>query len=79
MIYKYDYENDYKAFNDATIDFFYDDYFRGEEGHDYTDEEITISTTKVDVDNCLELVRDTLYRHFGFNNGTDNEHKKGEK
>lgn len=65
MIHKYDYENDYKAFNDATIDFFYDDYFRGEEGHDYTDNDITMSTTKVDIDNCLELMRDTLYRHFG--------------
>ena len=39
----YDYENDTKAFESATIDFFYDDYFKGAEGHDYTDEQITMS------------------------------------
>lgn len=52
-------------FDNATVDFFYDQYFKGEEGHDYTDEEITMSVTKADVDNCLEIMKTTLYRHFG--------------
>jgi len=60
-----DYENDFKAFDTATIDFFYDDYFKGEEGHDYTDEQISMSVEKCDVDNCLETMRGILYDHFG--------------
>lgn len=62
-----DYENDYKAFNDATIDFFYDDYFKGEEGHDYTDEQIQMSVNKDDIENCLDTMRGILYDHFGIN------------
>lgn len=57
-------EYDYKAFNDAIIDLYYDDYFRGEEGHDYTDDEITMATTKADIDNMLEIIKATLYKHF---------------
>lgn len=62
---RYDYENDYEAFDTATIDFFYDQYFRGEEGHDYTDNEISMSVEKTDIDNCLELMKNNLYKHFG--------------
>ena len=58
------YENDRNAFRDATIDFFYDEYFRGEEGYEYTDEEIAMSVNKGDVDNCLEVMRGVLYGHF---------------
>ena len=68
----YDYENDPKAFESAVIDFFYDDYFKGAEGHDYTDEEITMSANKADVDNCIAIVKDTLYRHFDIKEGGEN-------
>lgn len=61
---RYDYENDHKAFHTATLDFFYDQYFKGYEGHDYTDDEVTMSTTKEDIDECLDLMKDSLYRHF---------------
>lgn len=61
---KYDYENDSNAFCSATIDFFYDDYFKGEAGHDYTDEQITMSVNKTDIDDCLEIMKATLYKHF---------------
>lgn len=60
-----DYENDVNAFKDASIDFFYDEYFRGEEGHDYTDEQITMSVEQADIDNCIEIMKDILYKHFG--------------
>ena len=59
-----DYENDQNAFNDAVIDFFYDDYFKGEEGHDYTDEQIAMSVERADIENCLEIMRGVLYKHF---------------
>ena len=59
-----DYENDVNAFKDATIDFFYDEYFKGEEGHDYTDEQITMSVEQADIDNCMEIMKDILYKHF---------------
>lgn len=63
---RYDYENDYEAFNTATIDFFYDHYFKGEEGHtDWTDEQITGSIQKYDIDNCLDIMKGILYKHFG--------------
>ena len=62
---KYDYENDSKAFNSATIDFFYDDYFKGEEGHDYNDDQITMAVEKQDIDNCMAIMKDILYKHFG--------------
>ena len=52
-------------FENATIDLFYDDYFKGEKGHDYTDEQITMSATKDDIDDCLTSMRDILYKHFG--------------
>lgn len=59
-----DYENDVNAFKDATIDFFYDEYFKGEEGHDYTDEQITMSVEQADIDNCMDIMKDILYKHF---------------
>lgn len=53
-------------FETATIDLFYDDYFKGEKGHDdYTDDEITMSVNKDDIDDCLTSMRDILYKHFG--------------
>ena len=66
---EYDYENDSNAFRSATIDFFYDEYFKGEAGHDYTDEEITMAVSKTDIDDCLEIMKDILYKHFGIKKG----------
>lgn len=54
-------ENDYEK---AVIDFFYDVYFKGKEGHDYTDEEITMSVNKGDIDRCANSVKEVLYKHF---------------
>lgn len=68
-LYNYDYENDTEAFSTATLDFFYDQYFKGEEGHDYTDNEITMSVNKADIDNCLEIMKAVLYRHFDIKKG----------
>lgn len=62
---------EFKRFDDATVDFFYDSYFRGEEGHDYTDEQISMSVNKDDIEDCLGTMRGILYKHFGI--------KKGEK
>lgn len=59
------YEKDFKAFDDATIDFFYDEYFKGEEGHDYTDEQIMMSVNKADIEDCIATMRGILYKHFG--------------
>lgn len=70
---RYDCENDYKAFNTAIMDFFYDHYFKGEEGHtDWTDEQITGSVQKDDIDNCLEIMKDTLYDFFGITEKGEN-------
>lgn len=63
--------NDFKAFDDATIDFFYDQYFRGEEGHDYTDDEITMSVNADDIEDCLGTMRGILYKHFGIKKGKE--------
>lgn len=63
-IYEYDFENDHKAFENAVKDFYYDIYFNGVEWHEYTDEEITMATTKHDIDDCVERMRDILYKHF---------------
>jgi len=63
--YQYDYENDPNAFETATLDFFYDQYFNGEEGHNYTDEQVTTSVVRADIDNCLDIMRTLLYHHFG--------------
>ena len=60
---------EFKTFDDATIDFFYDDYFKGEEGHDYTDEQITMSVNQDDIDDCLATMRGILYKHFGIKEG----------
>lgn len=66
-------EKFFKDFDKATIDFFYDDYFRGEEGHkDWNDMEITFSIEKEDVDDCLETMRGILYKHFDIK-GEENE------
>lgn len=61
------FEDEFKSFDNATIDFFYDDYFNGEEGHDYTDEEIEASVNKDDIEDCLNTMRGILYKHFGIN------------
>ena len=53
-----------KDYNEAVIDFFYDVYFKGKEGHDYTDEEITMSVNKMDVDKCVDSIKQVLYKHF---------------
>lgn len=53
------------ASDKTTIDFFYDDYFNGKEGHTYTDKEIHASASKMDIDDCLEDMRIVLYTHFG--------------
>lgn len=63
-IYEYNYEKDSEAFGTATIDFFYDQYFKGAEGHDYTDEQVSTSVQKDDIDNCLEVMKHILYKHF---------------
>ena len=60
-----------KDYNEAVIDFFYDVYFKGREGHDYTDEQIAMSVTKMDIDKCVETARDALYEHFDINPGTN--------
>lgn len=52
-------------FEKAVIDLFYDAYFKGKEGHEYTDEEITMSATKGDIDKCASSVKSVLYKHFG--------------
>lgn len=59
------YENDSKAFENATIDFFYDEYFKGEQGHGYTDEQVSMSVCKDDVDDCIKVMKNILYKHFG--------------
>lgn len=54
-----------QEFDKDTIDFFYDKYFKGKEGHDYTDEQITMSVNKGDIEDCLTTMRGILYKHFG--------------
>lgn len=54
-----------------TVDIFYDAYFRGVKGHDYTDEEITWAVVKEDVDDCLRLMKEALYHHFGIDEKGD--------
>lgn len=56
---------DPSIFYDATLDFFYDRYFKEHEGHDWDDEAITGSVQQDDIDKCLDLMRETLYKHFG--------------
>ena len=75
----YDYDNDPEAFETATLDFYYDQYFKGECGHDYTDHEIAMATTKTDLDDCLEIMRAILYRHFGINEPVENSEKNLKK
>ena len=72
----YDYENDPNAFETATLDFYYDQYFKGEQGHTYTDKEISISTGKTDIDDCLAIMKTILYRHFGISEPVENSDKK---
>lgn len=51
-------------FEEKVVDLYYDDYFRGEKAHDYTDEQITFATAKADIDDCLDKIKQTLYKHF---------------
>ena len=53
--------NDYK---NSVIDFFYDEYFKKKKGHDYTDEQITMSVNKEDIDDCVTGIKTILYKHF---------------
>ena len=62
---------EFKCFDDATVDFFYDSYFRGEEGHDYTDEQISMSVNTDDIEDCLGTMRGILYKHFGIKKGEE--------
>lgn len=59
-----DYKNDPHAFWDSVIDLFYDGYFNGKEGHDYTDEQVELSVNKEDVDKCVAEIKTILYKHF---------------
>lgn len=53
-------------FEEKTIDFYYDDYFRGEEiRNDWTDDQIAGATNQNDIERCLGKMRRVLYRHFG--------------
>ena len=54
-----------RSFKDKVLNLFYDDYFRNEKGHHYTDEQITISVVKGDIDDCLTNIKQILYKHFG--------------
>ena len=55
-----------KIFENDTIDFFYDNYFRKEVLHeDWTDEQISLSVNADDIEDCIEKMRKTLYDHFG--------------
>lgn len=68
-------ENTKSSFRNAIVDFFYDEYFRKEKGHEYTDEEIVMSVNGEDIEDCLECMRSVLYMHFG----TIKEGSKGRK
>ena len=52
-------------FDEACDNFFYDAYMKGREGHEWTDEEITLSAHRGDIDDCVEALRKALYKHFG--------------
>lgn len=51
-------------FRDKVIDLYYDAYFKEYKGHDYTDEQVTMATTKADLDDCVESIKSVLYKHF---------------
>ena len=56
-------------FNIAVENLYYDNYFRGLRLHDYTDEQIAMATSKADVDDCINEVKKSLYKHFGLGEG----------
>lgn len=51
-------------YKNAVVDFFYDEYFKKREGHDYTDEQITMSVNKGDIDKCVAEIKTILYNQF---------------
>ena len=50
---------------DKIINLYYDDFFKNYKGHDdWSDEEITISTCKGDVDEFIDEVKNIMYKRF---------------
>lgn len=52
-------------FHTTTIDNYYDNFFNGRKGHNYTDEQIEYATTEEDIKEYLKEQRKILYKHFG--------------
>lgn len=69
-----DFQTKYDAFRVKVIDLFYEEYFKGIAGHaDWTDEEIGQSANWMDVESCLNVIKDVLYKEF------DNPQEKHEE
>ena len=60
----------FDQFKDDCVDFYFDKYQKGYEMRDdWTDEDITISTCKGDIDKCVEVMRKRLYEYFDIKEG----------